>query len=274
MTLIIYTIYAFSCAVWVFADARKKKAPAGWALVVLIAPVTVLQHLHTHHGERFHRLAGVFAASLILLAGVEFGAMYIVKITGRPKGSVEEGLYLRKKKVTRSLRNLSDSLVKLEKRSRSISKTGTMELGVTLIDDVFKNLRKNDDDIERLVYYVEAYRDRIAAGRLGDYIRLGEYFEWRKKLGFNESLNEYLVDFRRLLTYSIDHMGAIKTGDQQAKKTYETLYFQYRLSVRKRNEVTHKSLKLRADILRKHPHLENMIPDKDRPESLSIWVQK
>jgi len=251
----------------------QKKAPASWALIVLLAPVTAPYYFFKASQKQRVIFTILFGLSFLVVGAGEF------YLFSQEKARLKMAAY---SPAVRQMIQLSDTLKesttlldhairKLEEKSKAISNRESLGDILTFIGEFHVIIEKNRGDVERFISFTRDYKTLLEKEGFNDILSMEEFYTNPVVITYLKSLDSYLSEFEKLVTYSFDNFESIDRKTPQQVRNYDVYYMNYRRAVDTHNRLCVKRIEFQKTIIEKHPGLELYLPTMIQTDFLKLW---
>ena len=251
----------------------QKKTPASWALIVLLAPVTAPYYFFKASEKRRVLFTILFGLSFLVVGAGEF------YLFSQERAHLKMAAY---SPVARQMIQLSDNLKatttaldhdikKLEEMSKVVSNRESLGKVLAFISDFRVKIDKNSAAVERFISFTRDYKTLLEKEGFNDILFMEEFYTNPVVITYLKSLDSYLSDFEKLVTYAFDNVENLVIKNPEQVHNYDAYYMNYRRAVDSHNRLCVKRIEFQKAIIEKHPGLELYLPAMIQTDFLKLW---
>jgi hypothetical protein len=255
----------------------KGKIPSLNVLFVLLAPVTAPYFfVRADSGSSLQKktmFVTLFYLCFTVVCGVEIHLFIQEKerLTVAAYSSLQRGKIHLGDKLKSSTRAFDLSIRDLECLSKTVSTRSKISQTLLSIETVRKRMIESQKDIDQFLSFAKDYKNSLQDEGFSDFLFVEEFFTSPAVRLYPKSLESYLVAFENLLIYTFDNFESINSKSPPHLKNYDAYYMKYRRAVDKHNLFYAKRIEFQNTLLKKHPGLEQYLPEIKGTDFLKGW---
>lgn len=271
----LYLCYALAAGGAVLLHARRNGRAREWGVAVFMAPVLSCGYIATgrHPAKKRIWLCGWTVMTLVFLSGEAYLHSQVKPLVlGKP--TILGQTRRLGERVQKLSYDLDRTVLTIDRMSLTFSKASRIVSLIEVLDSAETQLGEFSDTLENFLRFLETHEQALTRLHLAALFEMKSRYRRQAALYHRTHLAEYLTAYRNLLVYARDHHDALRDGRRPATHTYDTLFFRYRLSVKRLNRAWTDYHNFLATSFRKNPELEQVFPDGKALSTLPEWWAK
>ena len=269
-----YFSFVIVLSLLMFAECYYRNRPRWWAVMVLLAPVTMPYFIFKTRKQAGIIMFFIFLSTFSAVCALE-GFLFVRQMNENKYADlppVARKIIYFSKQVKESTIKLDKALTTLETMSKVEGQLKKIKETLDFIKTVRSTMRENRTAINQLVKYTAGNQKMFKSNELEWVFDIEKYYDNWNVVQHYESLEGYLNDFEELLEYIYINFHKIKKHKiQKQLKNYDELYLRYRHSVDAHNRFNVRRIDFQNKFLKQYPDIKSYLPGERQTETFKLW---